>query len=196
MKYIGVILLSLMVFPAARAAETNDVYVTDDGFLSIRHSDKLEEAKKSNESLPAERFPEGNWGAITNGFQLSLRFEKKVFTNGEPIRAIMLLRNTTTNRLLAYTAAFSPTRGPIGLKVLSESGGVIPPISNEIDTISSRGRSLSPRTQHKYVEYVERTFAVQTNGNYKVRARLAVPSPMATIESDWAEFTIRNSETK
>ena len=60
------------------------------------HIKDIETATNSPESQPADKDPEGHWGQATNGFQLSLRFEKETFTNGEPIMAITLMRNITS----------------------------------------------------------------------------------------------------
>lgn len=45
------------------------------------------------ETLPADLDTNGNWGAATNGFQLSLRFRKKEFAVGEAVPAVTILRN-------------------------------------------------------------------------------------------------------
>src|SRR5437867_456520 len=98
---ITFILILLLVYRITHAEETNKLFITDNGFLVADHERLLEEAKKSKESLPAEAFPEGNWGSPKKGFQLSLRFDKPTYTNGENITAIILLRNVT-NTTVAY----------------------------------------------------------------------------------------------
>ena len=106
------------------AEETNEIYVTEDnfGFFADQHSaglhhDKLlAEAKKTRESLPSKDFPEGNWGEVINGLQLSLRFDKQTYTNGEKITAIMLIRNTT-NQAIRYLNDF-----PIEFSVITTDG--------------------------------------------------------------------------
>src|SRR5208283_2339530 len=95
MNLPSLVLLLAAIISVSGAGDTNKVFLTEDGFLRVDRARKLEEAKKSKESLPAEEFPEGNWGTVTNGFQLSLRFEKTAFARGEPIVAVLLLRNTT-----------------------------------------------------------------------------------------------------
>ena len=60
---------------------------------------KVKEGKKLKESLPANEYPEGKWGGIKGGFQLSMCFEKQIFTNDEPIMATILVRNVTNHVL-------------------------------------------------------------------------------------------------
>jgi hypothetical protein len=176
-------------------SSTNKIYVEDDGFLSLNYAEKIEVAKKTRESLPAESFPEGNWGLITNGFHLSLRFEKEVFTNGEPIAAIILLRNIS-DKVLTYRAAFpsgAPQAGPIALKVFTETGEMVAPIANDFRSVSTRGRSLHPESQHKYLQPLDKEYNLKTNGTYFVTARLVVPSPNLTIvESAKVKVVIAN----
>ena len=54
---------------------------------------KLEAARHANESRPAAQDPEGNWGELSEGFLLSVRFQRHTFKVGEPIMATVLIRN-------------------------------------------------------------------------------------------------------
>ena len=49
--------------------------------------------KFGHEILPATEDPQGNWGEITNGLQMSIRFYQNNFTNGQPVAAVILWRN-------------------------------------------------------------------------------------------------------
>jgi hypothetical protein len=60
---------------------------------------QIEQARHAPQSRPSEQDPAGNWGPVIEGFQLSVRFAKEVFTNGEPVAALILLRNVTTKPL-------------------------------------------------------------------------------------------------
>jgi hypothetical protein len=174
MKSIIILLLLISSSVASRADETNKLFLTDDGFLRINRAKKVEEAKKSRESLPAEQFTEGNWGATTNGIQLSLRLEKASFTVGEPITAIMLLRNTTNNVQKYRVASVFGSDGPIDF-IVADSNGALKPISVEPkDIISSRQLALAPTTQHKYEERLDSRFNLKTPGFYTVSARFAI----------------------
>lgn len=80
-----------------------NIFVTDaEGWMSgfgpsgrVIDTRQLLKALSSVESKPAEQYPEGNWGEPVGGLQLSIRFAERVFTNGEPVAAIVLLRNVS-----------------------------------------------------------------------------------------------------
>src|SRR5208282_4622230 len=117
-----------------KADETNKLYLTDDGksfdgwSLHPEKNPKLvQAAKMTKESLPAEVFPEGHWGTVQDGFQLSLRFNKQTYTNGEPIIAALLLRNVT-NRILRYGVGPDYVDCPVGFSVTLADGKQIPPL--------------------------------------------------------------------
>jgi hypothetical protein len=108
MKFYIFLSLLLMCQLAAVAGDLHDIFPTDDGKLFIysskeSHLDpkKIAAAAKDRESLPALKFPEGNWGDAINGCQLSLRFEKSRYASNERINAIILIRNTT-NYIISF----------------------------------------------------------------------------------------------
>lgn len=90
------------------------VFVTDDGKLFWSNSsgqrlmptNKINAAQKSPESRPADEDPEGSWGRVQNGFQLSIRTDKRSYAVGEPIKATILLRNVT-NTPLVYVCTYA-----------------------------------------------------------------------------------------
>ncbi|HTR43384.1 MAG TPA: hypothetical protein VMH87_17365 [Pseudomonadales bacterium] len=178
-------------------SETSLFYVTDDGFLVYKshkqitlNPQKVEEAKKSKESLPAAAYPEGNWGNVQNGFQLSMRLKKISFTNGEPIVATILLRNVT-NQILSYPLINIAGRdGPIGLVIVDDKGNDILPESDDITIISAHESSIFPGTQKKFVELLNQTSAFKTNKNYSVYAHIRVSCPHC-VELDSAKVPIK-----
>jgi hypothetical protein len=159
------------------AAETNILFLTDDGLLRVNHARKVQEAQKSRESLPSDQFPEGNWGPVTNGFQLSLRLEKTSFAKGEPIPTLLLLHNASTNVLKYARVSVAGQDGPIGFMVSGPSGIIRPAPTDGIDVVSSSEASLAPRTQRKFVERLDRRFDLQSPGTYTVYARFPVDGP-------------------
>jgi len=178
-------------------AETNKLYVTDDGFLIRQAANgqtsmdpkQVEDAKTSRESLPAEEFPEGNWGKVQDGFQLSLRFDKPKYKVGEPITATILLRNIT-NRTLMYQASFIAGKSsPIGLAVTDHQSNLVRPTSDIIRVISSHEKKLYPNTQHKYQERLNAMYNLTTNGTYSVYAQTKIACP-SCVEVESANVTI------
>jgi len=176
--HIFIMLLFLsQISISSMAGETNELYVTEDSFglyasqhdADLHHARLLAKAKTIRESLPAKEFPEGNWGHVTNGFQLSLRFDKQAYKNGEQITAILLIRNTT-NRTIKYLNDF-----PVEYSVINASGQRLASKYEHMPFPRSGGyRDLPRETQHKYLERLDGVF-VLTNGNYSVQAILPAP---------------------
>jgi len=159
--------------------ETNQIYVTigdgkplyftkDGRTHSTSRPRNLEEMQ---ESLPAKDFPEGNWGTTNNGIQMSIRFNKTLYTNGEPITATILARNVTTNRISYPVCTISGRDGPINFLVLTEKGEAMKTKEFFPAICSSSIAYLWLETQRKFVENVDGQFDL-TNGTYIVCAVL------------------------
>lgn len=131
----------------------------------------IEQARKSPESWPAKDFPEGNWGELTNEIQLSLRFAKASYTNGEPIDAIVLVRNTT-NHFIYFE--FSNQSGIGCINYLAWTGSNQPVQAQPVHQLvmfSRSGDEIAAGLQNKYVESLNNTFDL-TNGNYFIQASI------------------------
>jgi hypothetical protein len=200
LKRMRILILSLLLILVEfllKADNSNGVYVVDDGHLMEYHinnqfmiSPELIAAAKTNkECLPAQDFPAGNWGAVESGYQLSLRFEKPIFTNGEPIEAIVLLRNVTNNAFyLQYDQhPVGYSDGPIGFCVERYGGGAVPQHVYSMPPIQSMDgntRWLVSSTQAKYLERLDQRFAL-TNGTYTVQAvKTALCAPWPQIKTN------------
>ena len=194
----NIIIITILLFCILQStAETNQVFVTvDPGYITASGGyvlvQETNEATKKLESLPAKDFPQGNWGAETGGFQLSCRFEKTMFTNGEPMIAIVLVRNVSTNQL-GYSADWVHADGPIDLVITTEKGQAIP---QNIYWGESSGRrsGIRPGTQLKYNESLNLRYTL-TNGTYLVNARLGLrwdsqKKAGVFVESGKAKITI------
>jgi hypothetical protein len=194
---ITLFLLLFSIFTLAKAEETNELYLTYDnsGIYApkaeeLHHQKLLAEAKKTRESLPAKDFPEGNWGESVNGLQLSLRFGKHLFTNGEPITAILLARNTT-NRYVQYGA--TPNRrgngdGPISFIATTAAGEVL---KNEEPPwfIGGYNYMIAPQMQRKHLELLNEKYSL-TNGTYFIHASViigVVKSAVGKPVIEWPE---------
>src|SRR5882724_9624279 len=165
------------------ADETNVFYPTDDGYLfqnekngSKKHLDsqKLEAAKTMRECFPAKDFPEGNWGEVKHGYQLSLRFNQPVYTNGDPIMATLLLRNVT-NKVVEYASLpVGWDDGPIGFEVTGRNGQNIPQHPYTIGFVQGQStEGVSPQTQVKFLERLDKRFDL-TKDTYSVQANVRV----------------------
>lgn len=196
MKTFVIVFLSLVGFLVS-AADTNTFYVTDDGMLVMQNSKgeiklnrlKVEAAKKLKESLPASEFPEGNWGNVAAGFQLSLRFETNLFASGSPIVATILLRNVTNCVLTYHAADILGRSSPIPVIMIGDKGERVPLKTEEITVISARDVKLFPGTQQKLHERIDATYDLPTNGMVKAYAMLKEERP-SQIEVESAQVPI------
>lgn len=175
MRIVFLVLLLSALARGVKSEQTNELFLTDDRLLHLPYAEKLATARRSKESLPAAEFPEGNWGTVTNGFQLSLRFETNVLASGGCINAIVLLRNVTNSVLCYQVPSVAGRDGPIGFVVFRSGENIIKPLpSDEISVISSREVNLFPKTQHKYIERLDKRFDLKKPGQYTVFARFGV----------------------
>jgi hypothetical protein len=60
---------------------------------TLEYAMKRQPAQYGAEQLPAEQDPAGNWGSVTNGLQLSARFYTTNLVTGQPLTAVILVRN-------------------------------------------------------------------------------------------------------
>ncbi len=167
----NIALIFVLICFSAKAENTNALFVTDDGFLvgqdkagEIRlNPEKVAQAKRQTECLPANAFPEGNWGEVQSGFQLSMRFETNTFVTGQPITAILLLRNVT-NTVLTYNVAYVAGHdGPIALIATDSNGLPLSTKSQEFTVVSAHERKLYPNTQHKYQNNLDARYDLRSN---------------------------------
>jgi hypothetical protein len=189
---------------SVKAEETNELYVIDDtaGIMfigentaKVHHDELVEQAKKlkTRESLPAKDFPEGNWGEIANGIQLSLRFTKTIYTNGEPIEAIVLLRNVTNQIIkLNFYRDVDLLDGAAVFQIISETGEIIPEHFPSASVVEGGNFATCPPpgTQQRYVEHLNLGYEL-TNGMYTVCAIVNMAYLPQSVVVKSAPVTIR-----
>jgi hypothetical protein len=168
----------------ATSTGTNIIYVINDGKLFFRTNNtgyymdpvKVEAAKTNLECLPAEDFPEGNWGRPLIGYQLSLRFQKKVYAANEPINAILIIRDLT-NQVLGYVENdILIEQGVALLQVTNQNGDAMPPKQERSSIVTGvKMNILGPGSQNKYEVSLDHRYQL-TNGTYKVRASVKIPA--------------------
>jgi hypothetical protein len=209
MKIYCALFLILALDIISFAAGTNVIYMTDDGnlylegtkdgqYVQFLNPTKIEAAKKSRESLPAEDFHEGNWGNITDGLRLSLRLVKDTYTNGEPITAILLFRNVTnslvdTKTNVSFYAQFFPwLDGPAKFTITTQHGSIIPGQEKPL-SIDETGEFLhQPRQmlQRKYFEHINSGYSVGP-GRYTIQAYIPLQfvntQTNGTVLKRWSE---------
>jgi hypothetical protein len=208
MKIKFIVSVALLMALAAIAEDTNELFITlPDSLIGPNYrEDHLNEAKTNRESLPAKQFPEGNWGEPGCGFQLSLRFERTTYTNGEPITAIILVRNITNDTIVFfdYNIAHNYARGigsvgdggPVGITMVASEGK---PLNHREQNPSGPGRitrsagaevyKIFPtKSQRKYFEYLNQMYDL-TNGIYSAHAVIQVGNGAEEVKS--AEVPIK-----
>lgn len=172
---------------AAKGEAANEFFVTEDRYVRIMfldgvaspYVDLMTADIRIRESLPVQDFPEGNWGGPEHGLQLSLRFNKTNYTNGEAIVAVLLLRNTsaTNLNLFEYCPYTEFCDGPANFNVVGPLGVVPPSHPPLIPAVMPTLRDApASKTQHKILEHVNSGYQL-TNGTYTVQAVLKVIYP-------------------
>jgi len=177
---IGIIFISSAVI----SAQTNQFYITDDRPTYfdpfVPTVDQIERAKHSKESRPAGNDPECNWGKVSDGFQLSIRLEKQLFTNDEPITASILLRNITDKPLKYYFSTpkdrelqiiVNKNKQKLYRKDEWRPGITFKEGLKYIAAGNQWSATVGPGTQRKFVVNLTDIFDLTTNGEYKVHAR-------------------------
>lgn len=183
-----ILLITSCIFTSL-AETTNTTYTTELGYDSefvgngsefdkkswhTVYLENLKWARLPNDSLPAQQFPEGNWGKIEAENQLSLRFTKTTFTNGKPIEAILLLRNVSGKwQPDDYTDEIDPgfCDGPIGFRATSSDGRDV--LQHYWQGGTTTGHppyvSLNADAQKLFIERFDKRFDL-TNDTYSVQA--------------------------
>lgn len=189
-----VISVSLLHAPA----QTNQFYITDEGKGSVPEApfsrEQTEKARHAQDSRPAEADPEGHWGSVQGGFRLSLRFEKESFTNGEPIKACVILRNVS-DRPLVYPYEYAPDEREITFVLLKDGvrmygiydlrpGATFQERLKAVRTGHGWTRVSPPGTQRKFFVTLNEVFNLTTNGQYVVYAKRAIQKKGSTQEGE------------
>lgn len=167
---LGYGIMQCFSVPTTNSIPSN-LFLTDNGFLfwygpsgeKVVHIKDIWDAEKNPESRPAAQFPEGNWGKPSNGFQLSLRFENKVYTNGEPMMATTLMRNVTNTQLTYYF--------PIQIMAMKDSTILKRKGDLGIHQITTPPtKVVFPQTQIKFRENVINDYDLDGSGTYVFQA--------------------------
>lgn len=215
-KYPLIIIVTVLVF-AVCGCTTNSARHQPSCFLTEVEAapypnpltfapEQIEKALRAHDSRPAKDAPEGNWGSAVEGFQLSLRLDKKSFTNGEPITACVILRNVSgTTR--GYPYEFTPDEREITFVLLRGEDRIlgkydIKPDATFVEKLrairTGHGwvRESPPGTQHKTLVNLSSYFQLTNSGDYVVQAkREIVPGQLAgatSVASGKVFFQIRD----
>jgi hypothetical protein len=148
-------------------------------FLTIT-PEQIEAARSAPECRPADNDSDGHWGMPWEGIQLSIRLQKKVFTNGEPIMASITLRNVS-DRVRYFW--ISKPRPEIDTKMVLLRGQERLSIRNDAQPgLSFQQRlktvwvgkfyqeQLMPGTQRQFLRNLSEMFDLTVLGSYSAHA--------------------------
>jgi hypothetical protein len=133
-------------------------------------------AEAATAERPAEQDPGGNWGAVTNGVQMSLRAPTNCFTPGTPVPLVAYFRN-----LGPATNSFPTGSGEnyhFEFRVLRDGVLLQPRVPRFVPHDSGSGTSgmVLPGTQIRIDTRLDQIFDLRVPGVYQVTASRRVPS--------------------
>lgn len=168
----------------AEDVQTNQVFVTDDGFSIVEgrggivkiKPEKIKESLKLRECLPAAEFREGNWGGVQSGFQLSMRLESTNVSVGNSTVATLLVRNITNHAVAYQVVNIAGRPGPVEICAEDEHGARIDFANDDLTVISAFDKKVYPNTQRKYIEGLDKRLFNKAQTIY-VYASLRVGCP-------------------
>ena len=142
------------------------------------------------EQLPASLDTNGNWGQPADGLQLSVRFHRREFLPGEPVNAMVLLRNVDTAPRGMYFRCYQKLQPSKNLSYVLRSGTnvsnwnwIAPPIPVE-DRHPFDSRLMEPHSQMAFFVRPDLIFDLSKPGEYSIQVtRAEIP------RSSWVHST-------
>jgi hypothetical protein len=185
---------------------TNEVCLTINDFsfealAKIRQglvdSNSLAKAIDSGESKPEGKDQQGNWGSVSEGFRLSLRFTTTESKRGQPITATVLVRNVSQQDLEFDRLM---TDWDFQFRVSDNFGHLLKDVNPaEPGFLGHKTFPLYPRTQRKYIIRLDPHFVFE-KGEYSISVKTRVPKleglGTSEIASDTASVKIIPAEAE
>ncbi len=137
---------------------------------------KRPSGKYTQEKLPAEKDPAGNWGPLTNGIQISARLYATNFAVGDPVPAVILWRNVGEKPMNFPLDSEENYRFDL---YLQRNGEVLEPKLPHIRSGgygSVSGGDVEPGTQYKETERLDEIFDLSVPGDYSFEAGRITPA--------------------
>lgn len=175
-KIACLLIICFAIAESLHASETNVVYLMMDPVFhvgeeaqAIATAEQMKRESNSVESRPAELDPDGNWGTVVDGVQVSIRLSTNIFTLGQPINATVLVRNTTTNRVLLP----APQYLSVKFLVRDYKGNPLPPPEPEkiLQISGPPALGLPGHRQLKFSDNLQRLYSLTNSGIYHVSAQ-------------------------
>lgn len=143
------------------------------------------ERKSIPEILPVEQDTNGNWGELTDGMQLSVRFAKPKYAQGEMVPARIILRNLTSASRKWLRNALPDNGYQFTLQHGSNSVAWSRPQAQPVRGMTDSGNMnehdpyryvADPHTEGLTIVYLSRFFDLSQPGQYSLRVQIAVPA--------------------
>ncbi len=154
----------------------NDHHLAGQSEKLLIRTDQLLEARRSPECRPADEDPEGHWGQPGGGMQLSVRFRQLVYTNGQPVVAMALVRNVSGHDLW-WPLFYDPPVNNMAFVVFGPDGNELPGAKQTIDWMGGRRWQLGRQTQLRYDIRLDERYELKQTGRYRIQATSLIDSP-------------------
>lgn len=169
-----------------------------DGVRRVR-TQQLLDARKSPESRPAALDPEGHWGEVLGGFQISLRLARPSYTNAEPIVATVLIRNVSDHDS-AWPWIFRSLPECVELEITDPAGKKMTGAEREYSPFP-KSVQLWYRTQWRVEIPLRDRFEFEKPGNHVLRAKMKIhdpnePTKLVDVASGLATFELMAAGSK
>jgi hypothetical protein len=153
------------------------IFVTGTNGSRLVPRKALEAALKSPESRPAAEYPEGHWGPVVKGWQLSLRLSTNAVSPGQPLYGTMLLRNVTEKEM-TYTLVGLEQEAFAVIWLREDNtlvSRVAPPLPEGL--ISPHHLRFQPRTQRQFSIRIDSGMPEKARGKLLVSVSTRVYGP-------------------
>jgi hypothetical protein len=127
------------------------------------------------EEQPSDRDPLGHWGAVADGWQLSIRLSTNRFLAREPVVAYAILRNVSTGPKPLHL--FRGVHTPIcDFELWDQTEKQRKPPKKRLITSGAGGRLVDPKTQYRVWVRLDKVHDLGAPGRYRIRGVAPVPN--------------------
>ena len=147
--------------------------------------DKIGHRQSIPEIMPTEQDTNGNWGALTDGMQISVRFRQPRFVQGKTVPAYIILRNLDSsprkwwrNALPDNGYQFTLQRGTNIFNWMRPQQKHVSPmyVIGSMDEGDPYSYVAEPKTEGLTIVYLNRFFDLSQPGEYSLQVQIQVPT--------------------
>jgi hypothetical protein len=200
-RTIPPLLVVILVFGLSKlngkSESNNQFFVTfavNEG-TSLPRQAQVQAAVTAKESRPAKQDPEGNWSEAVNGFQLSLRVEKKSFRLDEPIWVDTFLRNVSGQPLKRTFVSGKGFESKLCRFLVTRDGAEPVERTGQEMLFALKERTLFAAAQWKCPVRLDEMFKMDTPGLYNVTGVTGVGEPSQEIRTGTVVIQVLASDS-